>query len=775
MVWKKIMKQKSSLYRNLNQTGEVTMIKIIAILSNLVLIISLNPAFADATFEPRYHPELNVPRLSGEIKIDGNLQDGGWQNAASIEKFCENSPGDQVKPPVDTRAYITYDDTRIYVAFVCLDDREQIRASYCERDRMGGDDNVGFFIDTYGNASYAYFFNVNPYGIQADALWSKNGGEDSSYDLIWESMGIVTDSGYQVEMAIPFSSLRFPDTDRQTWKAEFWRNHQYDTRRQYSWSAYDRNESCFPCNWGTLQGIEAVKPGRGIEILPSLIGYQSGQLTEYANPSSDWKNENIDGSFSLGMKYPVTPSITAEVTMNPDFSQVESDATQIDVNQTFALFYPEKRPFFQEGSDMYSGWFNLIYTRSINDPQVAAKLTGRMAGTKIAYIAARDEHTPVILPFEESSAFLLAGKSFSNIFKASQTVGEFSQVGFALTDRRMDGGGSGTVAAIDGDIRLTQKHYLQWSLAATHTSEPDDTALTSGLNDLHFDNGRHTAGFDGESFWGHAVYLGTGRMARHEVIDLSYYERSPRFRADNGFEPENNQRKIQFYAGYNLYPMGQIVHSLRPYLRAGRVWNFDKLIKEDYLSLEMDAHLTAQTNIHPAIFVNRENFRGVQFDNIWLFHLCGHSNFSRPLGISSAVNYGHQIARRESPPVLGKEFSFYLGGYIKPSKRLLIEPSFNYTRSNHIDTDNLLYETYTLRTHMRYQFNRELSFRLITQYNDFYRNWEIDPLITYQLNPFTLLYAGSTHDLHDYDDYDNTGLKQTSRQFFFKIQYLIQM
>jgi hypothetical protein len=202
------------------------------------------------------------------------------------------------------------------------------------------------------------------------------------------------------------------------------------------------------------------------------------------------------------------------------------------------------------------------------------------------------------------------------------------------------------------------------------------------------------------------------------------------------------------------------------------------MVKEDYMSFEANMQLTAQTRIHPAFYINRENYLGVQFENIWLFHLCWNSSFSKPLGINGAVNYGHQIARRVADPVLGRELSLYLSGYIKLTERFRIEPTWRYTRSNHIDTDEILYEAYTLRTRLSYQLNREFSVRLITQYDDFYKNWEIDPLITYQINPFTLLYAGSTHDIHDYDsheEFDDIGLRQTSRQFFFKIQYLIQM
>jgi Domain of unknown function (DUF5916)/Carbohydrate family 9 binding domain-like len=739
------------------------------------LFFSIASILSAEIFQPVYHPKMNVSIIQGEIKIDGKLDDSGWKTAVLVKDFVENSPGDQVEPPVKTKAYITYSDSHIYVAFVCQDNPSSIRASMCERDNLGRDDNVGFFIDTYGDGTWAYFFNVNPYGIQADALWSKNGGEDSNYDLIWESMGRMTESGYQIELAIPFSSLRFPDDDKQVWKAEFWRNHQTEVRRQYSWAAYDRDEKCFPCNWGTLNGIENVSPGQGIEILPSIIGFQSGTLNDFSDPTSSWNNEDIDGDASLGIKYSINSDITAEISINPDFSQIESDATQIDVNSTFALFFPEKRPFFQEGSDLYNSFFNTIYTRSINNPQVTSKLTGRMGSTSIAYIAALDEHSPVIMPFEESSAFLVNGKSISNIFSAKQAMGDNSQIGLILTDRRYTDGGSGSVIGFDGDIRLTKSHYLQWSFNTTHTEEPDDTLLTTGLNDVFFDKGRHTAGFDDESFWGHAVLAATGYYSRKYTVDFTYIEKSPRFRADNGYEPANNQRTAIFLSNYRLYPNGKFLVSFSPALRVARTWNFAKTLKEEYVNLWFDAQLAGQTGIHPAITWGSENVAGIHFNDVYFLHCCAHSNFSDPLSIDMSVNYGHQIIRTLEVPTMGKELQLSFSASIKPIDQLRIEPNIRYYKSDILETNENVYEGYTMRTRFNFQATRELSFRFITQYNDFEKCWEFDPLVTYKLNPFTLIYAGSTHDILDYEDYKDTGWKQASQQFFIKVQYLIQM
>jgi len=352
----------------------------------LILIVFSQGLLAEDNFTPVYNPTLEVKKLSGTIDIDGDLNDPGWSNAARVGNFAEHSPGDQTKPPVNTEALITYDSDKLYVAMICYDDPALVRASFCERERVGSDDNICLLIDTYGDAAWAYELNVNPYGIQADAIWSQNVGEDGGYDLIWESAGKITDSGYQIELAIPFSSLRFPNKAEQVWKIDFWRNHPRDVQGQYSWAAYDRSVPCWPCQWGTVTGIKDVQPGKGIEIMPTLIGYQSGSLSGDGTSDSPYNfdNDKAEGEVSLGGKLAVSSDITVEATYNPDFSQVEADAAQVDVNTNFALSFPERRPFFQEGNDLFTTIFGAVYTRLINNPEFAGKVTARIGRTSIA-------------------------------------------------------------------------------------------------------------------------------------------------------------------------------------------------------------------------------------------------------------------------------------------------------------------------------------------------------------------------------------------------------
>jgi len=290
------------------------------------LLQGASSVLATLDWEPVFNPKLKIDRTMAPIKIDGHLDDSGWMSAGTTRNFVERYPGDKTKPEVETLAYVTYDDNHLYVAFFCHDDPASIRATMCQRDQFSSDDAVVLLVDTYGDASWAYEFFVNPYGVQKDRLWSSVGGEDQGYDLIWESAAQITDSGYQVEMAVPFSSMRFPNREVQTWKIDLWRNRPRESFNQYSWAAYDRNEQCWVCQWGTVEGISDVKPGKGLEIMPALVARQHSGLMNYRDPDSHFADHKGEGDPSLSAKYSVSSDVTIEASLNPDFSQIEADA-----------------------------------------------------------------------------------------------------------------------------------------------------------------------------------------------------------------------------------------------------------------------------------------------------------------------------------------------------------------------------------------------------------------------------------------------------------------
>jgi hypothetical protein len=725
-------------------------------------------------YTPVYHPELLILRAPGSIQIDGELDDSGWRGAAKARGFAEHNPGDQTKPDVDTEVLVTYDDDNLYVAWLCYDDPSQVRASFCERDRIFSDDYVILLIDTFGESSVAYEISANPCGIPGDLLYSAAYGEDITYDMIYESAGRITDFGWAAEMAIPFASMRFPESDEQVWRVDFWRNRPRESRYQYSWAAYDRDESCWPCQWGTVRGIAGVKPGAGLEFLPSLVAYQAGGL----NDDGDFRNDDVDADLGLGIAYDVSSEWTAEATINPDFSQVESDAAQIDVNTTFALFYPEKRPFFQEGSDLFNTYFNAVYTRSVNDPLLAGKTTWRKGSNSVALLSARDEHSVIILPFEESSEFVSNGKSYSSVVRARHDFGDQSHIGFIGSDRRFDSGGSGSLGGIDGQIRLSPSDGVRFQFLASHTAEVNNPALTdSSFSEKRFDEGKYTAALDGEAYWGHGIYASVNRSTRSYWGSLDYWERSPTFRADLGFEPSNSWRMYQIeLGGIKRFDDSKILENINVDINAAQKYNFEAVKKDEWITSDVTVAFRAgQTSTHTRFMVSNELFGGIQFDNIWLAHVCLSTQPGHSLRFGGNYDYGHRIARRDL--VMGLETLYGLWAEVQPVDRLLIEPSLSHIDSEDLDTGAELFSQSVFRTRMSLQFSRELSSRLILQYNESTDSWDVDPLFTYRINPLTMLYIGSTHNFRDLtlEEDGREGWTQTSRQYFLKVQYLFQI
>lgn len=735
-------------------------------------------------YVPIYHPELQITPAAGPITVDAKLDDPGWRGAAVADNFAEHNPGDQTKPEVDTEVLVTFDDRNLYLAWICYDDPAEVRATYSERDNIFRDDYVILALDTYGERAMAYEISANPYGIQGDLFFSIGRGEDISYDMIFESAGRITEYGYLVEMAIPFAEMRFPRTDVHQWRADFWRNRPRESRFQYSWAAYDRNESCWPCQWGTVRGASGIKGNSGLDLLPSVIVHQTGLRTQ----DGTWENlpmqlspladdRNVD--LGLGISYDLSSEITAEATLNPDFSQVESDAAQIDVNSTFALFYPEKRPFFQEGSDLLGTYFEAVYTRSINDPIAAGKVTGRKGKTSLAFLTARDDHSVIILPFEESSEFVLNGKSTTNVLRVRQEFGEQTYLGMVATDRRFDGGGSGTLAGLDGKLRLSANDAVELQFLGSDTREPDKPSLTPDWDQtVTFDDGRRTARLDAEDFRGRALYASYERNTRNFWLDTDYRERSPTFRADVGFEPSNNDRIGIANTGYNFrFPdAGSLVERISPSVQGGRKWNFAGTRKDEWVNADLQVALRkAQTGLHAQYLRSNELFHGIMFQDIWQVHICGNSQPGGWLELGANFNYGDRIARRDE--VMGRQTSWGFWFDLKPTQRLLVASSFSAIRSEDRRAGRELFEDFIARTQLGYQASRELSARLIIQYRDRERLWEADPLVTYRINPLSTFYLGSTRDYRDLSAAEDgvDGWRLTHRQYFMKLQYLLRI
>lgn len=731
-------------------------------------------------FVPNVKPVVAPQAMSGEIRIDGDLMDSGWQSAKKAINFSETSPGDQTKPPIGIEVWTTYDENNIYFAFLIEDDPDAVRFNMSDRDAIWQDDYVGVILDTYGTSTWSYFLASNAIGIQGDTRIISGGNEDLGFDIIFQTNGKVTDSGYQVEMAVPFQSLRFSKADVQDWNINFWITHPRDSRNTYSWAAISRDDPCWLCQMGTVEGITGAAPAGKFEFLPAFTGSQSASLPSFDNPTGGLDNGRMSTDPSFGAKYSFSSNLVADVAVNPDFSQIESDAAQIDVNSTFAIFFDERRPFFQEGSELFDTPTPTVYTRSINNPRGVAKVTGRAGKTSYSYVGGFDQNSPIILPFEESSRFVEAGESYSSLLRLKQEFGTNSHVGALVTDRRYtEFGGSGSTFALDGNIRLSNSVSLQTQLTASQTAEANDLELSEQVGDITFDNGKRTGAFDGESFAGWAADVQLNRNTRHMNSEVSYKARNPTFRAANGFITQNNQQELFFFTNYTFYRDSEsFIQRISPQTLGGYFWNFDGQRKDEFLWLGLNMQMKGQTHLNARVLIaSNERFAGQDFRGMNRLNFNVNSNFSQRMQVGAFVGHGDAISRNPSNPEMGTGTDLSVWTTIKPTSRLSISPQINYSSLKSQVNDEEVFSGYILRTRTNYQFTKRLFMRVIAQYNDFAKRMEIDPLVTYKVNPFTAVYFGSTHDFLDFDQRtngQNPGFYQTQRQVFFKLQYLFR-
>ncbi|MBN8588179.1 MAG: carbohydrate binding family 9 domain-containing protein [Rhodothermia bacterium] len=730
-------------------------------------------------FAPNEMPRLSIPRIQGVVKLDGNLDDLAWQEATIANNFSEYFPNERAQPPIGIQAMLMHDGKNLYVAFKITDDPTKIRASLRNRDEIWQDDYAGLVLDTYGNQQWGYFLGANPLGVQGDERLLVNSSSESAFNVEYQTAGKITEDGYQIEMRIPFTSLRFPASENLVFRGNFWVNHPRASQNSYSWVGLTRNNSCMMCQYGYFEGLKGVKnTTQRMEVLPALIGSNGAVREEFSNPKSPLAQEKLGlKSFdpSLNLKYNLTSSATVELTVNPDFSQIESDQAQIDVNANSALFFPERRPFFQEGADLYATFTRQVYSRSINKPLLATKFTGRFGQTSLGYIGALDEASPMILPFEDGSSTLAdVGRSVSNILRVRQTLKRGSHIGTLLTDRRLLDGGSGSTIGVDALVRLNATDQIEVQWIGSNTTEPENTSLYNSTTT--FADGKHSAKFDGERFQGSLLYLSHERSSRTWFWDADFWATSPTFRADNGYVQSNDRKRIGIRAGRNVFPKDKWVVQYAPYLMTGYDWNYGKQRKDEYLFIGVNAQLKGQTNLSLGTLAHsKEYYRQVEFESMQRLSLEISSNFSQRMSAGFSVQHGEMIARRQvrmgKGTNLGLEFAF------KPTGRLTIEPEVNYSQLADKQTGDSFFEGYIFRTRATYQFSKAFSTRLIWEYDDFSALMRYEPLLTYQISPFSVFYLGASlaNKKAETVQFPEVGYYAVAQSVFFKFQYLFKI
>ena len=699
------------------------------------------------------------------------MDDPLWTTAQVVDLPIEMQPGENIPAPQRTTVHILWNQDYVYFGFRCFDGNPAaIRAHITDRDKIFDDDYVIVLLDTYGDNQRTYELFVNPYGIQGDILRTGS-NEDDSFDTVWESAAALNDSGWTAEMAIPFKSLRFPVSAEQRWIMLLGRNYPRESRSIFANVPINRDNPCLICQGIPLLGIRNVEATSSFDVLPYVVGMQRGSLNNSDDPSQGFYDGDVLARFGGGFRYAPNPDFSVDAVVNPDFSQVESDARQINVNSTFALFYPEKRPFFLLGNDLFQNNTGTFYSRTINNPIGAGKIVGKTGSLSYAYLAAGDRNTPFIIPGEEQSDNKQTSvSSVSNVARLRYDFGSESFLGAMVTARNTSTYHN-LVGGIDWNYFFGGFYYFRGEVFASDTKEPEDTTLYID-DSWQFGSTGYNATFNGERYQGTAANIQIMRNARDYGFNLSYRDYSPTFQAHNGFVSGNDNRMVFFNNWYSFYPNNEYLDLWNVELDAGLHYNYDGVRKERWCIPNMYFQMKSQTNVSFGYFlVNDELFKGVQFEGISR----GYMNVnSRP---SSAVNIGlhaevGKFIKRKDVPTMGKGHNISLSTTLRPTSQLQLDLSYSRARLSDAATEELFYDGYIGRAVGIYQFTAELFFRLITQYDSFDKSFDVYPLLSYKLNPFTIFYAGATTNVHDYGD--PFGLRQTARQFFVKLQYLVR-
>lgn len=737
----------------------------------LALVLALVGAHAVATGAVSKRPRYEVPELKTAPTIDGVLDDPVWAEALSLDLAYETNPGESTPtdPAYRTTLHLASSSTHLYAAFVCLDpDPSSICASMTERDRMYDGDRVTLILDTSNDQRSSYMLFCNPYGVQGDAMDKFGcGAGDTTWDAIWESEGRIVADGYVVEMAVPFSSLRFQRSDGpQTWGLGAGRRYPRSLDYRLSLTERDRDNACYLCQVALATGFENASPGRNIEFDPTISGFVTEARDRF--PGGELNKQDSDVEPGLTARWGVTPNIVLSAAANPDFSQVEADAFQLDVNRRFALFYEEKRPFFYEGMELFETYLNVLYTRTIADPRWGLKLTGKEGSNGFGAFVVEDELTNILMPSSQgSSAGSLDERSMDSALRYTRDFGANSMLGAFVTNREA-GDYHNRVAGVDGRLNFLRTEWFTFQALGSRTQYPDDFAV---------DNGQPEGEFDG-----YALDARYERDSADYNWWVSYREIDADFRADMGFRTRTEFREGHLGLSRNWRGGESSWYSS---LSVGAGCVYIEELDRDLLSKFYDYWINYEGPARSCVNIygtfGREGYLGREYDDSYLGVQVGWW----PTGdvyVSLDTTLDQTVDIEQA----------------RPADRMLLEPRVSVSVGERLNLALVHdYETldvdegrlYTANvTYLKgtYLLSRRASLRAILQYIDY--EFDVDlyadgreaesqrlssqMLFSYEINPQTVVYLGYSDNHYGDGEVD---LTQNDRTFFAKIGYAFVM
>ncbi len=762
---------------------------------------------------PEKAQPVSVPRLEQPPVIDGRLDDDVWNSAAVFQDFYQTNPGDNIAPSKPTKVLVGYDSKFLYLAFHAYDEPGRVRATLAKRDDIFADDYVGVLLDTFNDQRRAYELFFNPFGVQADGIFTEGKEEDFSVDILMESKGQLTEDGYVVEVAIPFKSLRYEAGKDVRWGVHFQRVIKRFNDETDSWMPISRDRTGFLNQAGHLTGLEGISTERTLEIIPSLTLSETGKRVATipadvlaADPAlldlGRFVNEPVKFDPGLTLKFGISARVTLDFTLNPDFAQVEADETVVTANQRFPIFFEEKRPFFLEGIDIFQTPLRAVHTRTIIDPDYAAKMTGKIGSNTFGLLVASDNAPGDFRGDErlDPRNFRFLGRNAHiGILRLKRDVGVESSIGLLATtysfiEKHNHLGG------IDGQLRLNPKTVFSFQLLGTNSRR------------FFFDPDQGRAFYRTGNGFGY--YWNYDRGGRHLTYRLSGSGRTQDYRADLGFTQRRDTNREDFTISYNSEPKpeGKLV-SWRYFHNAGL--NFDWRGRTQNLNStsQFRISLQRQSELNFGYTKGYERLFETEFGPVGTFLDHPERSVPRQSVIfygettpSEQFSFGFSVSHtwnafdfdggagpkfpRVSPAALidpdalldpgaGKEFRASINITYQPTNSLRCD--FDYLKDRLVRNDTGLVafddNIYALRS--TYQFTRFTFARARIDYDTLDANVRGQFLLGWTPNPGTSLYVGYNDDLNrngfnPFTAQLEPGFRRNGRTFFVKMSYLIR-
>ena len=721
----------------------------------------------------QYQPQKSS---ATKIVLDGILSQGEWENATPIELNYEINPGNNSPAKKRTVGYITYTDTQLYIAIHAFDKPENIRANVRSRDDFNmyrQDDIVSISFDTYADGRNNYILVANPFGSQFDVrainAVSDEQRYDGSFNMDFETAGSIVSNGFQVEYKIPFSSLPFPNGTNQKWHFKLGRKYfnEKNVEVEVQSQTFDRDNPCEVCQTTEVLILNDITIEKRIELLPYVAGNLSGNKPS-KNASLDYNK--FKPNAGLGLNLDLSKNSGLEITLNPDFSQVEADVTQIDVNSSFALEYPERRPFFNRGTDIVNFTDGAFYSRSINNPLLSTKLLSQAKKSRIYFLTAIDQNSPYQIAGEDRSYLGQGGQSFVNVFRYQRLVNKNTRLGLVSTNRYYKDGGYGNLFGTDGWFLISKNWRLTYELLANFNQEPE----ANWIDTQDQIEGRSVA-LDSEKYGGSAVYVQLYRNTEHWKSYFYYRDISPKYQANVGFVVKNNRRWGTIFHEYQNFINKKGLQFFSVGTKADLNYTFQNYLK----AISIDGIFSIRTYLNTEIQYTYDwdifkNYLGRDYRNVGKSELSIRNNPSESFSLMIRSTFGKDLAYNEEKPDVGREFTLFIMPSFQLGDKFNLSPSIRYATLKKLDKQEKYFEGAISRFSARYQFNNFFSIRIISEYNSFADRFFIQPLVQWNPNPSTVFYVGGNQNsLEEFNDEFYSPFRVDQTQFFLKFQYLI--